>query len=117
MEDNCLRIADCRRRSPNKNRRRVKSLGRRTCQSNKGSRPKGTGSLCERQSRDPTKHKKTTIAETPAQPAGVEVAAPVAGLTHEEIARLAYSCWEAHGYQGGSPGEDWLRAVNELRGR
>ena len=63
------------------------------------------------------KHTKTTIAETPAMPTGVEVAAPVAEPSHEEIARLAYSYWEARGYQAGSPDEDWLRAVNELRSR
>ena len=34
--------------------------------------------------------------------------------TFEEIAQLAYSYWEARGYQGGSPEEDWLRAENEL---
>ena len=34
----------------------------------------------------------------------------------EDIARLAYSYWEARGYQGGSPEEDWLRAEQELRG-
>ena len=32
----------------------------------------------------------------------------------EAIARLAYSYWEARGYQGGSPEEDWLRAEREL---
>ena len=34
--------------------------------------------------------------------------------THEEIARLAYSYWEARGYQGGSPWEDWFRAERAL---
>jgi hypothetical protein len=33
----------------------------------------------------------------------------------DEIARLAYSYWEARGCQGGSPEEDWLRAEQELR--
>jgi hypothetical protein len=32
-----------------------------------------------------------------------------------EVAQLAYSYWEARGYQGGSPEEDWLRAEQELR--
>jgi len=32
----------------------------------------------------------------------------------EEIARLAYSYWEARGGQGGSPEEDWRRAEREL---
>jgi hypothetical protein len=34
--------------------------------------------------------------------------------THEEIARLAYSYWEARGCRGGSPWEDWFRAEREL---
>jgi hypothetical protein len=33
----------------------------------------------------------------------------------ENIARLAYSYWEARGCQGGSPEEDWLRAEQHLR--
>ena len=36
--------------------------------------------------------------------------------SHEDIAALAYSYWEARGFQGGSPEEDWLRAEQELRG-
>jgi hypothetical protein len=35
--------------------------------------------------------------------------------SHEDIAALAYSYWEARGFQGGSPEEDWLRAEQELR--
>jgi hypothetical protein len=38
-------------------------------------------------------------------------------LEHEEIARLAYSHWEARGRQGGSPEEDWFRAEKELKAR
>ena len=38
-------------------------------------------------------------------------------LSHEEIARLAYSLWEARGCQGGNPEEDWLRAEQQLRER
>jgi hypothetical protein len=34
--------------------------------------------------------------------------------SQEKIAALAYSYWEARGYQGGSPEEDWLRAEREL---
>ena len=34
----------------------------------------------------------------------------------EAISRLAYSYWEARGWQGGSPEEDWLRAEAEMRG-
>ena len=42
-------------------------------------------------------------------------AAPSGAPAHQEIARLAYSYWEARGRQGGSPLEDWLRAENELK--
>ncbi|HEX3745193.1 MAG TPA: DUF2934 domain-containing protein [Bryobacteraceae bacterium] len=34
--------------------------------------------------------------------------------TGEQIAALAYSYWEARGFQGGSPEQDWLRAEREL---
>lgn len=39
-----------------------------------------------------------------------EIIAP----THEEIAELAYSYWEARGGHGGSPWDDWFRAEQEL---
>jgi hypothetical protein len=35
----------------------------------------------------------------------------------EEIARIAYSYWEQRGYHGGSPDEDWFRAVEEYHRR
>jgi len=38
-------------------------------------------------------------------------------VTFDEIAKLAYSYWEARGYEGGSPEEDWLRAEQELNAR
>jgi hypothetical protein len=37
-------------------------------------------------------------------------------VTSDAIAKLAYSYWEARGYQGGSPEEDWLHAERELLG-
>ncbi len=36
-------------------------------------------------------------------------------LKREQIARLAYSYWEARGCKGGSAEEDWVRAEQELR--
>lgn len=36
-------------------------------------------------------------------------------VAESEIAELAYSYWEARGSQGGSPEEDWFRAVEDLR--
>ena len=38
-----------------------------------------------------------------------------AGPSHEDIARLAYSFWEARGRHGGTPEEDWHRAEAELK--
>jgi len=59
--------------------------------------------------------RKHTIAAPPETP---ENAAPAASAQTnpavDEIAQLAYSYWEARGYQGGSPEEDWLRAEREL---
>jgi hypothetical protein len=40
---------------------------------------------------------------------------PVSVVDHEEIARLAYSYWQARGCPIGSPEEDWYRAENDLR--
>lgn len=45
-----------------------------------------------------------------------EVSRNESNPTHEEIAALAYSFWEARGCPEGSPEEDWLnaeRALNE----
>jgi hypothetical protein len=36
-------------------------------------------------------------------------------VDREAVARLAYSYWEARGFIGGSPEEDWLRAEREVR--
>jgi hypothetical protein len=53
-------------------------------------------------------------AEQPSQPAAT---AAVCEPSRSEIARLAYSYWEARGYTGGSPEQDWLRAQRELCGK
>ena len=37
--------------------------------------------------------------------------------TEEQVAALAYSYWEARGFHGGSPWEDWFRAEEELKRR
>ena len=42
---------------------------------------------------------------------------PTSAPSEEQIAALAYSYWEARGYQGGSSEEDWFRAEKELRER
>ncbi len=56
--------------------------------------------------------------DSPAEPANPEpLTAAVFEPTREEIARLAYSYWEARGCQGGCPEDDWIRAESELRSR
>jgi hypothetical protein len=65
-------------------------------------------------------------SSAPAQEASVNLAVsedqPVAAPPEsrppfEAIAQLAYSYWEARGYQDGSSEEDWLRAEEELSSR
>ena len=46
-------------------------------------------------------------------PASARTTEPVIG--REAVALLAYSYWEARGFTGGSPEEDWLKAERELR--
>jgi len=49
----------------------------------------------------------STVSETSVQQEVV--------VDREAVARLAYSYWEARGFIGGSPEEDWLRAEREVR--
>jgi hypothetical protein len=49
------------------------------------------------------------------EPIGAVASASPQPITHDEIARLAYSYAEARGFVGGSPEEDWFRAEQELR--
>jgi len=59
------------------------------------------------------------LAATPVDVTSAPLAAeaPVTQPAFEEIAQLAYTYWEARGYQGGSPEDDWLRAESEIRGQ
>ena len=65
------------------------------------------------------KPEETTVGVQPGDPeavSAVAVADPVYPvIDHEEIARLAYSYWEARGCCGDTPEEDWFRAEEELR--
>jgi len=51
------------------------------------------------------------------QTSAADPASSTARPSHDEIARLAYSYWEARGGQGGSPMADWFDAERELTGR
>ena len=57
-------------------------------------------------------HKHATKKAT--QPVEEAAGQPAREITRDDIARLAWSYWEARGYQGGSPEEDWFRAEREL---
>jgi hypothetical protein len=93
---------------------------------NTGSEPtvSGTAAAPARgKSKVTRKHQSSASAETSENPipssSAIELPAPpaespVTKPTFEEIAQLAYCYWEARGYQGGSPEQDWLRAEREL---
>ena len=51
-------------------------------------------------------------SEKPSKPVAT---AAVRQPSQDEIARVAYSYWEARGFAGGSSEEDWLRAERQLR--
>jgi hypothetical protein len=62
------------------------------------------------------KHRVTQV--TTAKGAAIETdSLPGDPPRQDEIAALAYSYWEARGYNGGSAEEDWLRAEEEVRKR
>ncbi|MGL6096574.1 MAG: DUF2934 domain-containing protein [Fimbriiglobus sp.] len=54
-------------------------------------------------------------ADVPAIPADSTPAVTVAEIPQEKIAQRAYEKWVGRGQQGGSPEQDWLDAVAELR--
>lgn len=69
----------------------------------------------------PAKHSSAVAAENSSSIAPAAITATKAEttpsnavVTFEEIAKLAYSYWEARGCEGGSQEEDWLRAEQEL---
>ena len=74
----------------------------------------GAAAAARGKSKVSRKHQSAAAAETSENPV-VAAESPVINPTFEEIAQLAYCYWEARGYQGGSPEQDWLRAETELR--
>jgi hypothetical protein len=62
-------------------------------------------------------HSKTISSEiTASEPAAAPpVNEGISENSHEVIAAIAYSYWEARGCQGGAPLEDWVRAEQEYR--
>jgi hypothetical protein len=74
-----------------------------------------TGASAARPVKQRTLSNKGSVSSTSeiSSPAPAQAAGPV--IEREAIAQLAYSFWEARGFTGGSPEEDWLRAERELR--
>jgi hypothetical protein len=56
-----------------------------------------------------------TPASEPELMLAAAATATAAAPSQDAVAKLAYSYWEARGYEGGSPEADWLRAEHELR--
>ena len=76
-----------------------------------------SGAAPARHKSAPPKRAARAVSPAPAPAPEVVTAvapAPAAPLSREAVARLAYAYWEARGYQGGSPEEDWNRAEREL---
>ena len=66
----------------------------------------------------PVEQPESSCSEMPSVTAEpVPVSATPKPVSQDEIARLAYSYWEARGRQGGSAEEDWQRAERELSAR
>jgi hypothetical protein len=61
-----------------------------------------------------TKPKASAATHKRATKHSTKPAITVREVSEKEISRLAYSYWEARGYQGGSADEDWFRAEREL---
>jgi len=76
-----------------------------------GAAPARAKSTVARKHRNSAVTEKSESAIAPSSAA----AEPVSHPTFDEVAQLAYSYWEARGYQGGSSEDDWLRAEQELR--
>ena len=72
----------------------------------------------------PAKRTTATAVESspsinPTDPTNLEVqtSSSYSAVTFDDVAKLAYSYWEARGFQGGCPEEDWLRAEQELNAK
>lgn len=57
----------------------------------------------------------STVAAAAPSGTGGRDTDPALEPDRDQIARLAYSYWEARGGEGGSPEDDWFRSERELR--
>jgi Protein of unknown function (DUF2934) len=88
------------------------------------SEPVVSGGVAPARSRKHAPAKRTTTPDVAPSSSIISTAAPntqtissIHVVTFDDIAKLAYSYWEARGCQGGNPEEDWLRAEQELNSK
>ena len=60
---------------------------------------------------------RTASDDSAALPAPATVAEFDAAEHHKEIAQVAYRIWLERAYSPGSPDDDWLEAVSEVRAK
>ncbi len=78
--------------------------------------PTGAAAVRSPEKRRAPRAKSTeSLADGASSPASKRVVTQELIVDRDAIARLAYSYWEARGFIGGSPEEDWLRAESEIR--
>jgi hypothetical protein len=78
--------------------------------------PTGAAAAASPVKRRTTRSKDPASSTSETSPANAKRSVPAEKvIDREDIARLAYSYWEARGFTGGSAEEDWLRAEEELQ--
>ena len=100
--------------------RKRSSETERSVSSSAGAAPARRKSIAERPRKRPSVSPAEAVSEPDMTVAPVAQAVAIVSLyepSHEEVAALAYSFWEARGCQGGSPDEDWALAEQQLRHR
>ena len=101
-------------------RRAVKSSSQKVTDAAKKPRSKRTTSASSQSQATGTPMEDLAVQAAPveaSQPQSVGDAPSSAVSIREQIAQLAYSYWEARGYQHGDPDEDWYRAEREVLSR
>jgi len=108
-------------------RRAAKSSSRKVTDAAKKPRSKRTKSAASQLQTASTQKEDLAVQTTPvdafqpesaaAAPESMGAAPSSAVSIREQIAQLAYSYWEARGYQHDNPEEDWYRAEREILSR
>jgi hypothetical protein len=99
-----------------KNENDVVVSGNSAAARRKAARPRAKHSITAEPTVVPVSAAPEIAPSVPNFAAPVADAVPSLEPAYDEVARLAYSYWEARGCQGGSAEEDWLRAEKAVRG-